>query len=189
MQLGSLLAKDHQQELPSCRQTLFGKLSVIQFAEEKRMFQFKVRALPYRVYNLGEARAQMQTPFNHLREFFSIQGKRPLLGILCAQYALIQLIPAVCLASAVKGRRTWRTWDAQLIRLRAHTPPHRYSPSGLKRPRQKLCHNCDTEPVSAAQSDFIDDVRLLILRKLLKTKMRPKNPAYRLARYFFNNLS
>jgi hypothetical protein len=106
MQLGSLLAKDHQQELPGRRQKLFGKLSVIQFAEEKRMFQFKVRALPYRVYNLGEARAQMQTPFNHLREFFSIQGKRPLLGIPCAQYALIQLIPAVCSASAVKGRRT-----------------------------------------------------------------------------------
>jgi hypothetical protein len=62
-------------------------------------------------------------------------------------------------------------------------------PIGIKAPVKKLCHNCDTEPVSAAQSDFIDDVRLLILRKLLKTKMRPKNPAYRLARYFFNNLS
>jgi hypothetical protein len=60
-------------------------------------------------------------------------------------------------------------------------------PIGIEAPVKKLYHNCDTEPVSAAQSDFIDDVRLLILRKLLKTKMRPENPAYRPARYFFSN--
>jgi hypothetical protein len=183
MQLGSLLAKDHQQELRGRRQKLFGKLSVIQFAEEKRMFQFKVRALPYRVYNLGEARAQMQTPFNHLREFFSIQGKRPLLGILCAQYALIQLIPAVCLASAVKGRRTWRTWDAQLIRLRAHTPPHRYSPSGLRRPSKNCAITVTRNLFLLPNLTSLTMLRLLILRKLLKTKMRPKNPAYRPVRY------
>jgi hypothetical protein len=34
----------------------------------------------------------------------------------------------------------------------------------------KLCHNCDTKPVSTAKTDFIDRMGLLILRKLLKTK-------------------
>jgi hypothetical protein len=45
-----------------------------------------------------------------------------------------------------------------------------------------LCHNCDTKPVLAVKIDFIDDVRLLILRNLLKTQMGPKIPAYRLIR-------
>lgn len=47
---------------------------------------------------------------------------------------------------------------------------------------QKLCHNCDTKPVLAAQIDFFDELRLLILRNLLKIKMAPKIPAYRLIR-------
>jgi hypothetical protein len=49
---------------------------------------------------------------------------------------------------------------------------------------KKLCHNCDTKPVFTVKTDFIDDVRLLILRSLLKAKNWPTNPAYRLARYF-----
>jgi hypothetical protein len=43
----------------------------------------------------------------------------------------------------------------------------------------KLCHNCAIEPVLAAKTDDLGDVRLLILRNLLKTKMWRKNPAYR----------
>jgi len=46
-----------------------------------------------------------------------------------------------------------------------------------------LCHNCATKPDSAAKTDFIDDLLLLILRNLLKTKRCPKIPAYRLARF------
>jgi quinol monooxygenase YgiN len=42
---------------------------------------------------------------------------------------------------------------------------------------QKLCHNCDTKPVLAAQIDFFDELRLLILRNLLKTRICPKIPA------------
>jgi len=30
----------------------------------------------------------------------------------------------------------------------------------------KLCHNCDTKPTVAAQTDFFDELRLLILRNL-----------------------
>jgi hypothetical protein len=48
---------------------------------------------------------------------------------------------------------------------------------------QKLCHNCDTKPVLAAQIDFFDELRLLILRNLLKTQICPKIPAYRLIRH------
>lgn len=33
--------------------------------------------------------------------------------------------------------------------------------------RNKLCHNCDTNPVWVAKTDFIDDLRLLIPRNLL----------------------
>ena len=54
---------------------------------------------------------------------------------------------------------------------------------------QKLCHNCDTKPVFAAQIDFFDGSRLLILRNLLKIKMAPKIPAYRLIRQLFSVLS
>jgi len=43
---------------------------------------------------------------------------------------------------------------------------------------RKLCHNCDTKPALAAKTDFIDDLLLLILRNLLKTKRCPKIPAY-----------
>jgi len=32
----------------------------------------------------------------------------------------------------------------------------------------ELCHNCDTKPALAAKTDFIDELRLLILRNLLK---------------------
>jgi hypothetical protein len=56
---------------------------------------------------------------------------------------------------------------------------------------QKLCHNCDTKPVFTVKTDFIDDVRLLILHNLLKAKNWPTNPAYRLIRQillFFSNL-
>jgi hypothetical protein len=49
---------------------------------------------------------------------------------------------------------------------------------------QELCHNCDTKPVFTVKTDFIDDMRLLILRNLLKAKNWPTNPAYGLARYF-----
>jgi hypothetical protein len=49
--------------------------------------------------------------------------------------------------------------------------------------RKKLCHNCDTKPAFAAQTDFFDRSHLLILRKLLKTQMCSKIPAYRLARH------
>ena len=34
---------------------------------------------------------------------------------------------------------------------------------------EKLCHNCDTKPVFAAQTDFVDRSLLLIPRNLLKT--------------------
>ena len=47
---------------------------------------------------------------------------------------------------------------------------------------RRLCHNCDTKPVLAAHIDFFDELRLLILRNLLKTRLCPKIPAYRLAR-------
>jgi YD repeat-containing protein len=40
----------------------------------------------------------------------------------------------------------------------------------------QVWHNCATDPVLVAKTDFIDDVRLLILRNLLKTKMCPKIP-------------
>ena len=36
---------------------------------------------------------------------------------------------------------------------------------------KKLCHNCDTKPAFAAQTDFFDRSHLLILWKLLKTQM------------------
>jgi hypothetical protein len=35
------------------------------------------------------------------------------------------------------------------------------------------------KPVFIAKTDFIDDLRLLILRNLLKTRMGPKIPGYR----------
>ena len=54
---------------------------------------------------------------------------------------------------------------------------------------QELCHNCDTKPVFTVKTDFIDDVRLLILRNLLKAKNWPTNPAYRLARQLFQQSS
>jgi hypothetical protein len=53
---------------------------------------------------------------------------------------------------------------------------------------QKLCHNCDTKPVFTAKTDFIDGLRLLILRNLLKTRIGLKIPAYKLIRHLFNNL-
>ena len=43
---------------------------------------------------------------------------------------------------------------------------------------QRLCHNCETKPAFTVKTDFIDDVRLLILRNLLKAKNWPTNPAY-----------
>lgn len=46
---------------------------------------------------------------------------------------------------------------------------------------QELCHNCDTKPVFIVKTHFIDDVRLLILRNLLKAKNWPTNPSYGLA--------
>ena len=49
---------------------------------------------------------------------------------------------------------------------------------------QELCHNCDTKPFFTVTTDFIDDVRLLILRNLLKTTNWPTNPAYRLPAIF-----
>jgi|GEM_PF-5137417 len=51
---------------------------------------------------------------------------------------------------------------------------------------QKLCHNCDTKPAFTAKTDFIDGVRLLILRNLLKARICLKIPAYGLTRYFFS---
>jgi hypothetical protein len=45
---------------------------------------------------------------------------------------------------------------------------------------KKLCHKCDAKPVFTAQTDFFDRSHLLILRKLLKTQMCSKIPAYRL---------
>jgi hypothetical protein len=47
---------------------------------------------------------------------------------------------------------------------------------------QELCHNCDTKPVFTVKTDFIDRTTLLILRNLLKTKVSPKIPAYKLIR-------
>jgi hypothetical protein len=49
---------------------------------------------------------------------------------------------------------------------------------------QELCHNCDTKPVFTVKTDFIDRTTLLILRNLLKTKVSPKIPAYRLPAIF-----
>ncbi len=49
---------------------------------------------------------------------------------------------------------------------------------------ERLCHNCDTKPVFAAKTDSIDELALLILPKLLKTKNGLKDPAYRLTRSF-----
>ena len=51
-----------------------------------------------------------------------------------------------------------------------------------------VCHNCDTKPVLAAKTDFIDGALLLIPRNLLKTGICSKIPAYRLIRYIFNQL-
>jgi len=51
---------------------------------------------------------------------------------------------------------------------------------------RKLCHNCDTKPVFAAKTDFIDRFHLLIPRNLLKVKSCSKIPAYRLARHYCN---
>jgi|HubBroStandDraft_2_1064218.scaffolds.fasta_scaffold473843_2 hypothetical protein len=48
---------------------------------------------------------------------------------------------------------------------------------------RKLCHNCDAKPVFAAEIDFIDSVRSLILRNLLKTKNCSKIPGYRKGGY------
>jgi hypothetical protein len=53
---------------------------------------------------------------------------------------------------------------------------------------RRLCHNCDTKPVLAAPIDLFDELRLLILRNLLETRICPKIPAYRLARFFLNEL-
>ena len=50
----------------------------------------------------------------------------------------------------------------------------------------ELCHNCDTKPVFTAKIDYTDAAGLLILRKLLKTRVCPKIPAYRLIRHFLN---
>src|SRR5215467_7662161 len=51
-----------------------------------------------------------------------------------------------------------------------------------------LCHNCATKPVSAAKIDFVDDLLLLILRNLLKTKRYPEIPAYMARLPFFTSL-
>ena len=51
--------------------------------------------------------------------------------------------------------------------------------------KKKLCHNCDGKPVLGGKTDFLDDLRPLILRTLLKTKEGLNFPAYRLARYLF----
>jgi len=40
------------------------------------------------------------------------------------------------------------------------------------------------KPAQPAKTDFLDDVRLLILRKLLKLKEYGANPAYRPVRHF-----
>jgi hypothetical protein len=42
----------------------------------------------------------------------------------------------------------------------------------------ELCHHCDKKPVFAARIDFLDRLRLLILRNLLKAKDCLKIPAY-----------
>lgn len=47
---------------------------------------------------------------------------------------------------------------------------------------EKLCHNCDTKPVFAVKTDFIDKMNLLIPRNLLKTQIGSKIPAYRFTR-------
>ena len=60
--------------------------------------------------------------------------------------------------------------------------PH-WNPHGIT--TRELCRNCDTKPVLAAKTDFIDDSLLLILWNLLKTQLGWKIPAYRLARHFF----
>jgi hypothetical protein len=60
--------------------------------------------------------------------------------------------------------------------------------AGKNMQKKELCHKCDAKPVLAAQIDFLDEMRLLILWKLQKTKERRANPAYRLARYFFQPL-
>ncbi len=56
----------------------------------------------------------------------------------------------------------------------------------LARETKKLCHNCDTKPGLADETDFFDEMRLLILRNLLKTKIGPKNPAYEVRPLLFN---
>jgi hypothetical protein len=49
--------------------------------------------------------------------------------------------------------------------------PH-WNPHGIT--TRELCRNCDTKPVLAAKTDFIDDSLLLILWNLLKTQEGPK---------------
>jgi hypothetical protein len=66
----------------------------------------------------------------------------------------------------------------------------------------RLCHNCDTKAALTAKTDFVDTLRLLILRKLLKSKglsgqsglhgalariqlRQPTNPAQRRSRAIF----
>jgi len=50
--------------------------------------------------------------------------------------------------------------------------------SPLRTRGKKLCHNCDTKPVCATKTDFIDRMDLLILGNLLKAKNCRKIPAY-----------
>jgi hypothetical protein len=49
-----------------------------------------------------------------------------------------------------------------------------------------VCQICATNPANAAKIDFVDSAVLLIPCNLVKGQNRPENPAYRLARHFFN---
>jgi hypothetical protein len=51
---------------------------------------------------------------------------------------------------------------------------------------KKLCHNCDAKPAFTVKTDFIGTSLLLILRKLLKTRIRLKIPAYMARPLLFN---
>jgi hypothetical protein len=49
---------------------------------------------------------------------------------------------------------------------------------------RELCHDYDTKPVFAAETDIIDEYAFVDSTQVIENKMCPKSPAYRLARYF-----
>ena len=53
----------------------------------------------------------------------------------------------------------------------------------------RLWHNCAINPVFVVKTDFIDSLRLLILRNLLKTKSCRKIPSYQNSGYRFVSIS